>query len=560
MINSMQNKLKKKIKKKLIGFFVTKVLPILLVVILGGAVVALIIELPSMIGDSVSSYFSELFESESYENIPLRELRDFFAADPDLGGLEELQSPIMLGKYIDLQLNGTLQNVDTEIETLKYKDGILVSQVKSPYQFSYLNSADIYSLPWQIMAATDIVNDNFGVKDYTDDILLLHESLQPRFEGKTSEDFQPEIYSTHITKSKITETRTRYYDSEINIINPETNKIETLIFRRSNDSVSSWTETSEVRIPSELFNQVHYFAGMYDYNISYEEGDTLKSTSTITLTDTDELTVVQVISTEQTSITPYYDGFEMTSPNTYIRDALSYVVPFNRRDMFLELIKNYPFTQSIQIAVTNALGNSGIYFNDGYAEINHNFQYPSLMRRNQPDKYFRQDIVNLSKSLMGLDYFWGGKYNKVGFKENWGQLRNCTSIGSSMTGLDIRDGLDCSGFVQWVYLNAGLSIEGGTYSMLSGGKLDEVTLDKLEPGDLGFYHNYSNGEKGNHVGIYLGYIDGKHLFINAKGAPGGADEIHTTGQVTITALYQEHNGFAPVSFKKFYKYNVEKLE
>lgn len=56
-------------------------------------------------------------------------------------------------------------------------------------------------------------------------------------------------------------------------------------------------------------------------------------------------------------------------------------------------------------------------------------------------------------------------------------------------------GFDCSGLVQYVYQQCGVSLPRTTYSQINCG--EEVSLDSLAIGDIVFWGNY-------HVGIYIG--------------------------------------------------------
>ena len=56
-----------------------------------------------------------------------------------------------------------------------------------------------------------------------------------------------------------------------------------------------------------------------------------------------------------------------------------------------------------------------------------------------------------------VPYFWGGKSYTVGWDSNWGLLTTVTASGSPTTGTLRRFGLDCSGYVYWVFRNAGFT-------------------------------------------------------------------------------------------------------
>ncbi len=73
------------------------------------------------------------------------------------------------------------------------------------------------------------------------------------------------------------------------------------------------------------------------------------------------------------------------------------------------------------------------------------------------------------------------------------------------------DGFDCSGLVQFAYLEAGLIVPRDTRSQREAGK--SLSLGKAQPGDLLFYR-FENGG-GLHVGLYLG--DGRMIHAPASG-------------------------------------------
>ena len=114
----------------------------------------------------------------------------------------------------------------------------------------------------------------------------------------------------------------------------------------------------------------------------------------------------------------------------------------------------------------------------------------------------RRAVVSAACSLVGkVNYFWGGKSLTIGWDEQWGQLRRVTAAGSPTSGLFRPYGLDCSGFVDWVFYNA----SGGSYVIGHGGGAraqhdccEEVAWEEALPGDLVFY------PEDEHVGIVAG--------------------------------------------------------
>ena len=122
----------------------------------------------------------------------------------------------------------------------------------------------------------------------------------------------------------------------------------------------------------------------------------------------------------------------------------------------------------------------------------------------------RKEIVAFALSAVGkVGYQWGGKATGTGWN---------ASFGSSTPDEKGRaNGLDCSGFVQWVYRSAiGKYIPGSTAGF--SGK-PGVSKESLEIGDLGFYK--IPGSEENHIGIYAGRDEtGNDMWIHCAGATG----------------------------------------
>jgi len=115
-------------------------------------------------------------------------------------------------------------------------------------------------------------------------------------------------------------------------------------------------------------------------------------------------------------------------------------------------------------------------------------------------KATREDVVNISKSFLGIPYLWGGTSAK---------------------------GFDCSGFVQTVFRLLNIKLYRNASQMAEMGR--EISVDKnfvnLEAGDLIFFGKTL--KRITHVAISLG----KGLFIHAEGA------------VRINSLDPEHSLF-----------------
>jgi len=85
-----------------------------------------------------------------------------------------------------------------------------------------------------------------------------------------------------------------------------------------------------------------------------------------------------------------------------------------------------------------------------------------------------QEILNFAAKFQGTPYVWGGTTPSPGF--------------------------DCSGYIQYVYRNSGISLNRTSEQQFNNGV--SVSRSDLRPGDLVFFHTYSSGA--SHVGIYAG--------------------------------------------------------
>ena len=138
----------------------------------------------------------------------------------------------------------------------------------------------------------------------------------------------------------------------------------------------------------------------------------------------------------------------------------------------------------------------------------------------------RRAVIKTACSLVGkVNYFWGGKSLVLGWDSRWGTVRKVTADGSPSTGTYRPYGLDCSGFVDWVFYNA---TEGGYIIGHGGGAASQHTYctaiswaDAL-PGDLVFYPNDT------HVGIVAGWDeDGNILIVHCAS---GYNNVVITGK------------------------------
>ena len=158
----------------------------------------------------------------------------------------------------------------------------------------------------------------------------------------------------------------------------------------------------------------------------------------------------------------------------------------------------------------------------------------AALLRNLPEDLSpeREAVVRAACSLVGkVNYFWGGKSLVIGWDTRWGELRQVTAAGSSTTGTYRPYGLDCSGFVDWVFYNQ----SGGSYVIGHGGGATaqhsyctDISWADAQPGDLVFYPDNS------HVGIVGGRdANGELLIIHCAS---GYNNVVITGASGFTSI------------------------
>lgn len=112
----------------------------------------------------------------------------------------------------------------------------------------------------------------------------------------------------------------------------------------------------------------------------------------------------------------------------------------------------------------------------------------------------RRSVVEKAYSLLGkVHYFWGGKSRAIGWDSRWGTPTRVTAPGSRTTGTIRPLGLDCSGFVDWVFnnaLNYVIGHGGGAHAQHT--YCTPISWSEALPGDLVFYPGDS------HVGVFVG--------------------------------------------------------
>lgn len=144
----------------------------------------------------------------------------------------------------------------------------------------------------------------------------------------------------------------------------------------------------------------------------------------------------------------------------------------------------------------------------------------------------RRAVIQHALSLVGkLNYFWGGKSLTLGWDDRWGTTMQVTAAGSSTTGTYRPYGMDCSGYVDWVFYNA----SGAEYVIGHGGGAHAqhtyctpISWDEAMPGDLVFYPD------DEHVGIVGGRDESGNLLIIHCAS--GANNVVITGASGFTSI------------------------
>lgn len=149
----------------------------------------------------------------------------------------------------------------------------------------------------------------------------------------------------------------------------------------------------------------------------------------------------------------------------------------------------------------------------------------------------RKEIIRVALSLVGrVPYFWGGK-SEAGWNEEWNTPKVVTSSGSPTSGTLRPYGMDCSGFSDWVYKTVfGTGLRAGTSNQYDNSYA--ITEVELLPGDLGFLAKPGTVSV-NHVLIYAGKKDGKHMWVHCSSSAGGV-VLNSPSYVT---QYRRPNGF-----------------
>lgn len=202
-----------------------------------------------------------------------------------------------------------------------------------------------------------------------------------------------------------------------------------------------------------------------------------------------------------------------------------------------ELMDEYELTEKQREAVETLLEHGDVIISSSHSLAITDADVQSIIE-GLPDSLSqeRKDVVKNAGSLVGkVNYFWGGKSSAIGWDPAWGTMRRVTAEGSPSSGTLRAYGLDCSGFVSWVFLNSGMSGVGdGTIGQRDRSRL--VSESAVQAGDLAFLPSYS------HVGIVVGKdTDGNVLVIHCSSSANNV--VVSTAQGVGFTVFRRPNSY-----------------
>ncbi|MBO8160659.1 MAG: C40 family peptidase [Thermosipho sp. (in: Bacteria)] len=467
--------------------------------------------------------------------------------------------PKNIPDYIEAErksLPGTI-TLDMKVDTYIWErtKGENFSSSTEPYDLNLNKTAYPYRLWWQLIAGMDIVAGNsFEHNDKNKKLIASAESiLSPTYEwgyDKYTKDvsnyelvFKKKYKNGKLVYDRLENVKitTRHYPL------PYLEAVETAFknhkFKYKLDTVTEDTGFSDAIVvdvetwtDKELIKVVELPNGIKKpiYDVDRYKVITYKKVRT------------KVVEDMLANIEQQVDSRRL---NLFLKEN-----GINPNDMVLlyEIVSRMPQTEDLTAELSEVLEAPGEgFFNTVYTDLQFNPDVPMI-----EGEWTRAQLIEVASSLLGLPYFWGGKYYGLGVNPEWGKLRLMTDSRSWAYGKKIPYGMDCSGFVSWVYnqmlIPQGKSFVTGTVNQWVN--TYAISEDELRPGDLGFYQRGG----GKHVGIYIGEIEGEKAFIHLGGRE-WADETHPAGKLVISLNNTDkfYKGNAPTRFKYFRRVPVK---
>jgi hypothetical protein len=509
----------KKLLKYVLAFISSHAVPIIIgilafVVIVGG--VTTIFDAFSKSSNGASSNQTEAMKQWA-ENLTDEEIQKLIESGSTI-------NPKLIPQYIDIENKGIPSNkvVRMNVKQVTTERGDKdTDEWTENYELKLYNAAYPYRLQWKLVAGLDVIDPKstvweFWKRDIIDDA---DSKLQPEFTW---------LYDKH--SKDVTETIQyweSYEDEDGETVTKLVKQIETTRYYPLEhlEKVSGVFADYSFEYKENVQTQdtgFEYVSG----SRKYQDGKTTwREKRTVIVEDLLE-NVIKTPKLER--ISALFDSNKIT-----IEDIRT----------LSEIIANMPDTADLQEDLGDILAISDIGLNaENYQSAEFNPNVPVIK-----GEWTRQDLLDTAMSLLDLYYFWGGKYPKKGVNPNWGKPTVVTAKGSWSTGIAIPLGLDCSGFVDWVYFQmTGTTIGKGGGTIAQFANSYPISESDLKIGDLGFYQDIG------HIGIYAGKHDGKHLFIHSGGRT-WKDSTHIAGRVVITYnnVSAYYKGNVPSKFKLF---------
>ncbi|WP_459195633.1 C40 family peptidase [Wukongibacter baidiensis] len=541
MLKIARNLINAKIKMKLIA--------ILLIII--ASVLILVVAIASIGGvlEEISNFFfGWLKDNDKAYSDDVLALKDWSESAEFKEYYEDIMTKDKFDKYIEYEMKSWGEKIKLSVpviitETIREPGREDFVEVREEYEDYYLDlysATKEYGVPWQLFAVVDIFKDQ-AIKKDTAVIDYMDSKLKTEYYGLYDKKAKLAKFSSIKNKTDFMYYKTVTYK--------KTERVKT-----EGGSTVTYITEKVTKYPLPYFHMIKTY--IHTTTNHYKKQTDIVTDIEEEISDEDKTTKIRILETvEQPVLRKTTVSTDMVLLASTLSELNIYKNDIESLKFFLESL---PYGDSL-IDVFDALYwflAEDITFSEEYygkgdmRNVIYNFSYPNL--RSKDGQYYRDDIIKTAESILGLDYFWGGKYFKKGYNPRWGIIRYEKTYGRYQ-----RYGLDCSGFVDWVYVNVtGRSVGkgGGTVSQWAYTKA--INRDELEVGDLGFYKMYG----GKHVGIFIGRdSDGTPMFIHAGGSTWG-DDKHPRGQVIISKLGKSYKGYPPVKFQYFRRVGVDFVE
>lgn len=450
--------------------------------------------------------------------------------------------PENIPKYIEVEDKSYPKNI---LLKKKIKNTTTIRQDNGKYKTTTGNNTEDYNLSlveasyphrlwWQMVAGLDIIADTahrtfFIWKSTVDKIA---EELLPEFEWGYYE-YEKTVTDTYQERERLTRNGVEVYD-----------RLE------YEEEVATTYPLAFLNMAETIFKNFKYY-----YNKDVETKNTGWINRRVLHTESWSVDGVEYVLTyysreKQVIVEDVLQGVEEeVNANRLI--AFLKDEDIDPEDLYIlyESVIRMPESEDLVFQLTTALEtpDGGLGGISGHPGVRFNPDIPLI-----EGEWTRADLIEVAMSLLDLPYFWGGKYYGLGKHPDWGKPRVMRDSRSRWYGHTIPYGLDCSGYVKWVYdqmlLPQGKSfVDGASNQWLNTYPISE---NELKPGDLGFYQRGDSPGGSKHVGIYIGMINGERAFIHAGAWPAPG---FPAGRVLITLNNTDkyYKGNAPSRFRYF---------